>query len=1271
MAALTLGVFALRLINAFRSWNDPTHGSANTYFSGNLARHGGDELRLRASLIKDHLLTQGFGYDPAAIEIEAADRSDVVLYAGSRSDRRPVAIVETKKSGFGHLLATRLATGETPPQQLARYVRLRGLYLGVLTNGNIWHFFDLGVSLQPRATITLTELDALLAGSTTPAQADAALAAHPSLANALLIAQDMLDATKWTTVDGYLAELNDVGQFHSIALTTPEARSGLVQQIAQRLGLLRETISAQFALLYQDLTTYTQLCSQISATDPRLYADRVVDEIALLVGQVTEPDLRDALLTLVHDLVAEFEATGDADWFYATYIVRAQSVLAYQQSVLPGMAVPVSSSPVAIPKPDTLLALLSTHFTYITALGESYAASVRLQRAYSEWQRRVRGVYADPAREFCLQTGYIHFVRLFFVRVCEDYGLIQRRISDGPFSQFDAYRRALLAGVRDVYQRLLHETFERAANVYHNFFSRADLYDWFQLDERSILGILAALNRYNFQQLDFDLLGHIYNEGYIEEQRRSEHGQFYTPHAVVTYMVDSLNLFPVRHASDTHPLTTEERAAINLSVIDVSCGSGSFLVEIAARKAAILHVMVQQALLQPSEAIEYLVDTLAGIDISPFACYLAEINLMMRCMPFLRDTTSGSLIAAHSISRIHIYCGDTLEPTRRELVEYHLGHNASALGASVPIVEPVRLSDEERRLQSMKDRKATPGRLMQGKQGFDVVIGNPPYVKANESQETSTYRHQIRSWGIYPVRDKWDLFVPFVYRNLGFLAENGWMILITTNAIETEGYAKPLRADLSRYWLEQIDFFPRLKLFGNDVGVMSTIFKLQKRAALNPSLRRRTHTAITCTSYTEAPINQALGPEVLFRANYMAPPPELHTCCVPLCAIAYIGTGLEAHSHEREDTIIHGQRVKAFDLDDSFRISIDGLSSGEATYFTDRGVLGAEVQAYYLTRQRYVAYDYMKAKMRRPRIPELFRTPKKLLLGETSGGYYDTDQLFANHSVQVVVPWHALNVDERGVKKVRNNSMAISGYTDLETIAKLFDLRYILAVINSDYMRRYLLSNQAQGTREGRIYPDVWKQMPVKVIDPSQQARIGALVEHIQALQHTLQSAPNAQDVYATWQQDGKLTGKISDFIIDGSLNTFGALNETRKSRYLRDAQQVTLFNQTGISVNDSANIPILDYFCWYCNEIDPGIRGYPWSHLRSSIPVPRNLSEIEALLSAIEAIGSTREGIIAAIGTQRNEIETAVVEAYTNECAETLWLTIQRLEATRADDED
>ncbi|RRR74492.1 MAG: SAM-dependent DNA methyltransferase, partial [Candidatus Viridilinea halotolerans] len=945
------------------------------------------------------------------------------------------------------------------------------------------------------------------------------------------------------------------------------------------------------------------------------------------------------------------------------YLTDYSNILAYHQASLPGMAATAPTPPVAIPHAGSLLLFMSDHFVYVNDLKAHYSASVRMQRAYAEWQRRVRGVYADPAREFCLQTGYIHFVRLFFARVCEDHHLIERRLSNGPFDQFDAYRQALLHGVSDVYARLLHESYERATLIYHNFFSRADLYDWFQIDERSILGILALLNRYDLSQLDFDLLGNIYNEGYIEEQRRSEHGQFYTPHAVVQYMVNSLNLFPQRAPNASHPLTAAERASVEYSVIDLSCGSGSFLVEIAGRKAVILQRMVNEGLIKPEEAIERIVETIAGIDLSPFACYLAEINLMMRCLPFLRTTHNGSL-RLQSIKRTHIYCGDAIEPTLRERVDFHMGKDEAALQISLRdrSARPVRVSEEERLLQALKNQKAIPGRLMAGKTGFDVVLGNPPYVKANESAAQSIYRDRIRSWGIYTLRDKWDLFVPFVYRNLAFLAEGGWLMLLTTSAVESEGYAAQLRSDLLNFWVDQVDFFPKLQLFGKYVGVTNTIFQVQKRPGPNPAVRRRLHRSVTLDTYEERPMDQAQGPEAIFRINYRPPPAGVTTGCIPLCAIAYIGTGLEAHSHERHGRRVHGKRVLAFDLEASFRSSLEGLPPSEAAHFSDRGVLGAEVKDYHLTRKRFVAYDHMKGQMRRKRIPELFRTPAKLLLGETSGGYYDTEHLFANHSVQVVVPWHRLHLEECGVQKVRQNSMLLAGYNDLDTIAQAFDLRYILAVINSRYMRDYLLANQAQGTREGRIYPDVWKLLPVKVVAPAVQADIGQMVEELQTLHSDLQAIREACDIVARWRREGRLTGKLSDHLISGVLTVNGPLDQTRKSRYEREGLHLLLFEQHGLAVSDATATPLLDYICWYCNEINPALRGYPWAMLRSQIELPANLSALASFMGEVAALQQERNTAIERIAAKRASIEAAVVAAYEHGADHERWQTLQGL---------
>jgi hypothetical protein len=171
--------------------------------------------------------------------------------------------------------------------------------------------------------------------------------------------------------------------------------------------------------------------------------------------------------------------------------------------------------------------------------------------------------------------------------------------------------------------------------------------------------------------------------------------------------------------------------------------------------------------------------------------------------------------------------------------------------------------------------------------------------------------------------------------------------------------------------------------------------------------------------------------------------------------------------------------------------------------YTDDGVLGDDVDRYYLRRKRFVAYEKFHPYMRGPRHVALFRTSEKLLLGETSGGYYDREGLFANHSVQVVVSWKALEeagaIEEKGIRRVLRKSQQMADISgDLASISGWFDLHYVLGIINSRFMRAYMTSNMHEGTRKGRIYPDVWKRLPIKVASAERQQQIAKLVEAVQ-----------------------------------------------------------------------------------------------------------------------------------------------------------------------------
>jgi hypothetical protein len=219
----------------------------------------------------------------------------------------------------------------------------------------------------------------------------------------------------------------------------------------------------------------------------------------------------------------------------------------------------------------------------------------------------------------------------------------------------------------------------------------------------------------------------------------------------------------------------------------------------------------------------------------------------------------------NTVQRLMILCGDGIEPTQREIVDAWFAKNHSGNVFTPPTLAPSkRMTEETLLIQKLKNEKTMPNRFGQTGSGFDIVIGNPPSVRADEREEHKRYRQSIREWQFYPLRTRWDVFVPFVYRSLQFLASDGHLALMTSNAIETEGYATDLRTDLMAYDLEQLDFFPGVRLFAG-IGMHNTIFFLRKRPQVNAGVRQRIHQDETCTNFTEQTRAQSVGPDALFR----------------------------------------------------------------------------------------------------------------------------------------------------------------------------------------------------------------------------------------------------------------------------------------------------------------------------------------------------------------------------------------------------------------------
>ena len=689
------------------------------------------------------------------------------------------------------------------------------------------------------------------------------------------------------------------------------------------------------------------------------------------------------------------------------------------------------------------------HFTQITSALlnnvhtqlERLSTSLDANNPYHIWQSAHQSSLHHPTNEFCLQTAFMQIVHIFLLRACEASGILSRHPHN---SQEKA--STLIPSIQRTLQIL-----KTLCPQLNTPFARS--FDWFIPDPQTLLAIYDLLDGYDFHNLHCDPLGNLYNQHFIAVQNRSEQGQFYTPPSIVNYMLDTLEL-PTSAANGYK----KSLSFLNATIADLSCGSGSFLVMAAARKRAHLQHLLANGEMSHADALHILTGSIVGFDLNPFACHLATLNVLLQCLPLLVD---GHGHIGSGLERLHVYCVDVLEPGNIE-----------------------RLGFEH----------------------FDYLIGNPPYVSAHESMAQLSYRDKLWQSGQYRLlHQKWDLFVPFFERNLQLLQPgSGRLSLIVSSGIETEGYAEKLRDALcTDYRLLQIDFIPGQRVF-QDAAIESTIVTVQRsQPGQNHQVSRRKHLRSDATSFEILPSQRQLttSPAHLFRWRYN---PSLAASILegtlPLCALVYIGTGIEAQSSERSETIFAGERRKRFTLHDVF--VLPGEGGARPQDYPDDGVVGNDIDSYYLRRTRWVAYENFVSAMRGPRHLALFRAPEKLLLGETSGGYYDTAGLFANHSVQVVVPWHALAhagaIDETGIARVLQKSRHMCGRSDLVALSEQFDLRYLLAIINSRFMRDYLAANMHEGTRKGRIYPDVWKRMPVKMLPLERQKEIAALVAEVQ-----------------------------------------------------------------------------------------------------------------------------------------------------------------------------
>jgi len=404
--------------------------------------------------------------------------------------------------------------------------------------------------------------------------------------------------------------------------------------------------------------------------------------------------------------------------------------------------------------------------------------------------------------------------RVMFIKICE-----ARRVErDGlllDFQKIGFWESFKASSYNDFYEHYDGPLFERVDKL-----QRIELDDAI-FDE--LLSLLYYPSPYRFDVIPTKLLSDIYEiflskkltieKGQVSEVLKPEYlksnGAVVTPKYLVQDLIERTLGFKKESIADI----------FEKKILDFACGSGIFLIELfdylensliknykkhqKERYKDFFFQLGDEITLTVKGKRELIDRCIYGIDIDPEAVEVARMSLSLKVIDdidFIENYQELGVFGQKILNSVgdNISCGNTL--VKSDIYDKY----------------PKILENEEELL------KTNPYDF---EDGFDFIVGNPPYVEVKHYNDVYPFMHQyIKEQYETTNNGKIDLSVAFIERGISLLSSNGKMGLIVQKRFFKTQYGKSIRNYISTNQLlaEVVDFDSTV-LFKNRITYVSSI----------------------------------------------------------------------------------------------------------------------------------------------------------------------------------------------------------------------------------------------------------------------------------------------------------------------------------------------------------------------------------------------------------------------------------------------------------------